>query len=298
MVMPRVNVILSTYNGEKYIEEQLASLLAQDYPNINIYIRDDGSTDSTIMILEKYVRQGKIHLLQGENLGFCGSFFELLKETKDGDYWSFCDQDDIWEKDKIQRAVVCMEKQNAERPLLYYSLSMMVDEEGKELGVQEPPKGSMCFRRALTGTFGVGFSMVINRTLREYMLRCDYKRVHSHDWLAGAIALGMGDVILDRKICAKYRRLESSVTKITFEKKIKWFLNMLTEQGDVKERNMEYSRCFFNQLSEENRNWLNLFNKEKYSLWASLKKACYLHRWRPSLGSEAAMRILMIMGRV
>ena len=78
MVMPRVNVILSTYNGEKYIEEQLASLLAQDYPNIDIYIRDDGSTDSTIMILEKYVRQGKIHLLQGENLGFCGSFIGLF----------------------------------------------------------------------------------------------------------------------------------------------------------------------------------------------------------------------------
>ncbi len=71
---PKVNIILSSYNGEKYIREQIESLLAQDYPNIEIHIRDDGSTDRTMDILKEYEEKGKIYLYTGENKGFCGSF--------------------------------------------------------------------------------------------------------------------------------------------------------------------------------------------------------------------------------
>ncbi|EET60571.1 glycosyltransferase, group 2 family [Marvinbryantia formatexigens DSM 14469] len=300
MDMPKVNIILSAYNGEKYIEEQLQSLFAQEYPNIDIYVRDDGSTDRTVEILEKYDRQGKIFLIRGENIGFCASFFSLLELCGEGTYWSFCDQDDIWEKDKIKRAVAHLERHTEKEkvPLLYYSLSRMVDENGNDLGIQEPPKGSLCFRRALTGTFGVGFSMVINRKLRNMMLQCDPKAVHSHDWLAGAVALGMGHVIVDKKICAQYRRLDTSVTRISLSRRIQWFLEMLKNEGDVKERNIEFSRCFYNRLPKEKRRLMNLFNRETYSFRLALQKALYPGRWRPSLSSELAMRILMMVGKV
>lgn len=300
MKAPRVNIILSAYNGEKYIEEQLQSLFAQEYPNIDIYVRDDGSTDATVEILEKYDQQGKITLIRGENLGFCASFFSLLCLCEEGEYWSFCDQDDIWEKDKIKRAVAHLERRSdkEEVPLLYYSFSRMVDEKGNDLGVQRPPAGSLCFRRALTGTFGVGFSMVINRKLRDAMLQCDPKAVHSHDWLAGAIALGMGHVIVDKKVCARYRRLDTSVTRISFARRVRWFLEMLKNEGDVKERNIEYSRCFYKQLSGEKQRMLSLFDKKQYSFAAAVQKSFYPKRWRPSLSSELAMRVLMLIGKV
>lgn len=294
----RVNIVVSTYNGEKYIEEQIDSLLQQDYQNISIYVRDDGSTDGTLEILRRYEKSAGIHVIAGKNKGFAASFFEVLKAAEDGEYWSFCDQDDIWMPDKVRLAVTWLEEQNQKIPLLYYSLSEMFDEQGNHLGIQKPPKGSLCFRRTMTGTFGVGFSMVINRRLRAEMLKCDPRKVHSHDWLAGAIALGFGKVHVQHKVCARYRRLATSVTRISFGKKVKWALSMLTSDGDVKERNQEYIRVYRNCLNPQKRKMAELFEDRGYSLKNSLKKAFYPKRWRPGITSELVMRFLMLTGKV
>lgn len=294
----KVNIVMSTYNGEKYIREQMDSLLSQTYDNIEIYVRDDGSKDDTVRILKEYQEKHTIHLIEGKNIGFSASFFEVLAAAEDGEYWSFCDQDDIWFPEKVSLAVEWMERQKQDKPLLYYSLSEMFDESGKILGIQEPPKGSLCFRRAMTGTFGVGFSMVINRQLRAEMLKCDPDQVHSHDWLAGAIALGFGKMHVNHKICARYRRLDSSVTRISLSRKVRWAFSMLRDDGDVAERNREYIRVYRERLSPQKREIAELFNNEKYSLKKSLKKAFYPKRWRPGISSEIVMRVLMLTGKV
>ena len=74
----KVAIVMSTYNGEKYIEEQLDSLFRQTYKNIEIYVRDDGSKDKTVEILKKYETQGKIHLYAKENKGFIKSFLMFI----------------------------------------------------------------------------------------------------------------------------------------------------------------------------------------------------------------------------
>lgn len=298
MVNAKVNIVISTYNGENYIREQIDSLLKQEYPNLQIYIRDDGSKDNTVSILKEYEQKGKISLIIGENLGFCGSFMELIKIATDGEYWSFCDQDDIWYPKKISRAVECLIEEDQSIPLLYHSASEMIDVNGESLGILTVLPEANNFRRNLTGTFGVGFSMVINKRLRDEMLKCDYKKVFSHDWLAGAIAEGFGKVIVDEEVLAKYRRLDVSVSRSTFGKRIKWFKEMLSGEGEVKSRNLEYSRCFYNQLSMENKKWMDLFSNERYSLKNAIIKTFYPKRWRPTLSSEVAMRLLMIMGKV
>lgn len=294
----KVNIVMSAYNGEKYIREQLDSLLRQDYENCEIYVRDDGSKDDTVKILREYEKEHGIHVIEGKNQGFSASFFEVLRAAEEGDYWSFCDQDDIWFPEKIRFAVKWLDQQDQKKPLLYYSLSEMFDESGKCLGIQEPPKGSLCFRRAMTGTFGVGFSMVINRKLREEMLTCDPYKVHSHDWLAGAIALGFGKVHVNHKICARYRRLDSSVTKISLKKKLQWASSMLRDDGDVAERNREYIRNYKGKLSPQKRKTAALFENEKYPFKVRLKKAFYPKRWRPGVSSELVMRFLMLAGKV
>ena len=294
----KVNIIMSTYNGERYIREQLDSLLKQDYPDIEIYVRDDGSTDQTFAILQDYAQKYGIHVVQGKNLGFAGSFFEAMRMAEEGDYYSFCDQDDIWLPDKVRLAVKCLEQQKQDRPLLYYSFSEMFDDAGIDLGVQKPPKGSLCFARSLTGTFGVGFSMVVNKRLRDEMLKCDPNKVHAHDWLAGAIALGFGKVFVNQKICARYRRLDTSVTRISFGRRVKWAISMLQGDGDVKERNQEFFKVYKEKLSPEKYALAELFGTPGYSLKRSLKKAFYPKRWRPSVSSECVMRFLMLTGRV
>ena len=76
--MKRVNILVSTFNGESYIDQQINSLIQQDYPNCHIYIRDDGSTDSTCSHLKKYENIEKIYITYGKNLGFLHSFKYLL----------------------------------------------------------------------------------------------------------------------------------------------------------------------------------------------------------------------------
>lgn len=93
--LPSVAVVMSTYNGEKYVREQLDSVLGQDYGNVSVFVRDDGSSDDTVGMLEPYEREGRIQLQRGKNAGVVRSFFSLLEEVCGRfDYVAFCDQDD------------------------------------------------------------------------------------------------------------------------------------------------------------------------------------------------------------
>lgn len=101
--MALVEILISTYLGSKFVAEQLDSLLGQSYENICITIRDDGSNDSTLAIVESYSRKypGKFNVLADkENLGSRKSFMRLL-ENSSADYVMFCDQDDVWYPNKV-----------------------------------------------------------------------------------------------------------------------------------------------------------------------------------------------------
>ena len=92
----KVKVLLSAYNGEKYIVEQVESILNQTYQNIELYIRDDGSKDNTLKVLKPYQDNPKVHIIQGENVGFIKSFLQLVELSGDADFYSYADQDDVW----------------------------------------------------------------------------------------------------------------------------------------------------------------------------------------------------------
>ena len=110
--MKKVQILMSTYNGEKYVNEQIDSLLQQDHTNLEILIRDDGSKDSTVSILEEYHKENpNIKLIIDKNKGVISSFFELaMKASEEADYFAFCDQDDYWKPQKISRAVNLLER--------------------------------------------------------------------------------------------------------------------------------------------------------------------------------------------
>ena len=102
----RVAVLMSTYNGEKYIREQIDSILEQSGNfDLDLWVRDDGSKDSTQQILQEYAQQRKLHWYTGENLGAAHSFIDLVRKCKGYDYYAFADQDDYWMTNKIQMGV-------------------------------------------------------------------------------------------------------------------------------------------------------------------------------------------------
>ena len=121
--MCRCLILLSTYNGEKYLPELLESVLAQKDIYVDILARDDGSTDKTVEILKKYDR---VKVYGGNNLKPAKSFLDLIwKADINYDYYALCDQDDVWKEEKIISAVKCIE--NIDKPALYSSAVEVVD---------------------------------------------------------------------------------------------------------------------------------------------------------------------------
>ncbi|HVF97017.1 MAG TPA: glycosyltransferase, partial [Flavisolibacter sp.] len=128
---PLISIVLCTYNGEKYLQQQIESLLGQTYPRFEIIIADDCSTDSTRTLLEQWRNHEKFTLLfNKQNLGYTRNF-EQAASLANGEFISFCDQDDIWMPHKLQRLYGSINGYS-----LVFSDSILIDDEGKELGVK------------------------------------------------------------------------------------------------------------------------------------------------------------------
>lgn len=295
---PSINVIMSTYNGQKYLKQQMDSILAQNYPNVDIVVRDDGSTDATNDILTGYTSKENVDVIKGDNEGFCKSFYDALQSADESEYYAFCDQDDIWYPEKLTTAYNWLRKQCRDIPLLYYCHLREIDENGDTIGKKQLDAGSVSLPRIMTGTFGEGMAMVINRKCRDMMLEMNPENMDAHDWAASAIALGMGKVYIDEDVYADHRRLPQSVSIGSFKKKILWFRSELFGKNNIRMRNMEFYRCFSNRLPSDNYVIAKAFGSEKVSATTQLKKVFYPRRWRPDIPGEIAMRILMLCGKV
>ena len=129
----RVAVLMSTYNGEKYLKQQIDSILNQrgDF-QLDLLIRDDGSNDNTISILEEYTQTNKIHYYIGNNLGPAYSFLDLLINSHNYDFYAFADQDDYWMPNKISVAISNLS--NIKGPALYFANAELVDSNLNSVG--------------------------------------------------------------------------------------------------------------------------------------------------------------------
>lgn len=207
--MKKVQILLSTYNGERFIREQLDSILDQDYLNIAILIRDDGSTDKTPLILEEYADKYKnITYYQGENIGVIQSFFNLMKNADiSADYYSLSDQDDWWIKGKITRAVKQLDSMNRDKPLLYCGRTTLVDQNLKPLNVKmKPYKINPDFGNALVENICTGCTTVINRNLLQLIQDHIPHFTVMHDWWIYLTASYYGEIYYDEKSYILYRQ--------------------------------------------------------------------------------------------
>ena len=298
-----VVILMSTYNGEKYIAEQLESLLNQTYPNIKIFIRDDGSKDRTIEIIKKFQQKSKnIFLIEGENIGFINSFFELLNISDKSDYYAYCDQDDVWMEDKIERAVNFLEKTDVSKPALYFSNSDYYDGEMNFLATAEKNK-TYNFRNSLVECVTQGMTMVINNKTRETIIKNRPQTCLYHDWWTYMICSGFGEIVYDDKSLVRYRRHNKSVT-VEGKSKIQLFVWRVKEflignsLKQIKKQLQEYEKFYSDNLTEENKKLLKLFTNERYNFLTALKKTFYPKRFRRKIIDEISVRILFILGKL
>lgn len=296
--MEKVNVLISTYNGEKYITAQIDSILNQTYTNSRIYVRDDGSTDQTVSILKTYEKRNQIVLLEGENIGFGRSFMQLLQYAEDGDYWAFCDQDDIWDSHKLDKAVKRLKSMPDTEPNLYFHNFFLTDENMNVTDTYRNRIPEYSFQMAITECLHMGFATVCNSRFRELMLKGDITRIPSHDWWAELIAMEFGNVYTDDYIGAMHRRLDVSVSGNGLGSRIKWFFGALKGSSEIPELAKEFLNVFGNEMKLKDKEILEWFVMERCSIKKILKKFFYGRRWRTSLTSELVLRFLMLAGKI
>lgn len=296
--MSKIAILLSSYNGDAFVEDQVRTIFEQDYKDFTLYIRDDGSKPEFVAYLRELQKKYPFVLYEGENVGFLKSFMWLLREVDDAEYYAFADQDDEWYSDKLTTALTWMEKQRADLPVLFHGAYDVVTPDGEHISDFYYTEDGYDFRRSIMENHYSGFAMMINQTMREYMLRGADDRIGYHDWWAAMIAHAFGIAYSDTKKCAAHKSHGNNVTKITFGTKIKWFKKTLVEESEPHNRSMEFYKCFYNELNENDKKVIKWFAHENYHLGHALTKAFYPKRWRPDMVSELVNRCLMLIGKI
>lgn len=196
-----IAILLCTYNGEKYLRPQLDSIVNQSHKNWTIHISDDGSTDGTKKIIFEYIQllgADRIKFYPGPKDGFSKNFFSLIKNKKiKAAYYAFSDQDDVWEKEKLQRAIKSPAFTNIKIPSLYCGRTTYIDNSLKSTGQSPLFKKRPSFKNALIQSIAGGNTMVMNNSLKEILELTDTnKKIVSHDWWCYLLVTALGGKIV------------------------------------------------------------------------------------------------------
>lgn len=196
---PRVAILMATYNGGKYLDEQLRSITLQTHQNWLLVISDDGSSDATLEIVERYrdtLGDHRVRLLKGPARGFAANFMSLCCDRSiDADFFAFCDQDDIWRPYHLERALPWLQSITAEQPALHCGRTNLIRDSGESFGASPIFSKSPSFHNALVQSLAGGNTMVFNAGARDLLLQAGQLNIVSHDWWAYMLVSGSGGQI-------------------------------------------------------------------------------------------------------
>ncbi len=273
--MKSICVLMSTYNGAKYIQQQIDSILNQKDVKVYLLIRDDGSKDETLDIIKSYQeKDDRIKLYTGNNLGACGSFFDLLWSVEPSfDYYAFSDQDDVWFEDKLATAIDKIESSPADGIKVYCSNVTVVDQELNHIS-----DGSCDVDSSFTPSFGnsllenyvTGCTVVMGRDFVS-LIRAYPKpaRQYMHDWWIYKMATGFGTLIYDLNSYMLYRQHENNTVGLAkgILGRIDRFLkNAKSVKTYVKNQNQEFEEIYNKPEGKQNPEQLYNLPQDKQKL--------------------------------
>lgn len=297
-----VQILMSTYNGEKFLKAQLDSILQQDYGEFQVLIRDDGSTDRTLNLLHEYAQKDtRISFISGKNLGVVNSFLDLLKKADESNEWfAFSDQDDIWLNCKVSKAMEVIKRYDSSVPLLYCSNKMITDEHLKMIHnqVKEYVK-KPSFGNALVQNICTGCTCLFNRKLLEILQKHIPQYVVMHDWLLYLTASCFGIVIYDCNSYILYRQHTNNVwgAKKTYFDIFKYRMGqLLITRGFIYAQARSFQECFC--LKEDKRILLELLIQSQNSLWKRFKILINPQIYRQKKSDSIVFRFVQLMGKL
>lgn len=301
--MHDVTILLSTYNGEAYLTQQLDSLLQQTYKNWQLIIRDDGSDDNTINIITQYQQKDSRIQFIPDNAGKLGAFnsFDYLIKHHSGDqYTMFCDQDDIWLPDKIANAVEQAKLHEQSKPFLVHCEVKMVDEQLKLLNpkfINLPNKTIDYFKILVFGNFIPGCSLLVNHCLIEKYLAIPKPCLSYDHWLLLNAAI-VGEIMFEKRPGILYRRHQSTVTQANnrglnyfisrinkkFSEMLKISHSLLQNYSDLSQRKAKFLNAVICLPNKSKRQRL-LFCLNEARFPPGIIKKCWYFLW-VCLGNE------------
>lgn len=318
--MKRIIVLLSSYNGEKYLRQQLDSIIGQDCGDecnvkLSLLVRDDGSKDLTAQILGEYQREypDKIFWYQGENIGVVDSFFDLLcrsaSQYGQPDYYAFADQDDYWLPHKLSAGINHLEQMEEEClqqegrrdvPLLYCGAPTLVDEQLCPInsGIDRSSKNPG-FANALIENVANGCTMIINRELCDMLTGEKPQFVIMHDWWIYLTASCFGRVYYDSDSYLYYRQHAGNVLGNASGRGAE-LLDRLRRlrgsSGNASRQAAQFARIFADRLAqvEENAQLLEDFLEGKHSL-SRRRRALRRGLYRQRREDQVLYRWLILM---
>ncbi len=240
--MYSVAVIMSTYNGSTYLEEQLESILKQEDVEVHLYIRDDGSKQDTISILQKYEYRDNIHIFYEENIGVGNSFMNAMYKIKEAyDYYSFADQDDIWDKRKL----ICATKKLENKKFsLYASNQLCINGDGSLLGIRYDCQHiNLKPIEILSKNMLAGCTMVFPHALFEELVRKEHRpseellKNRIHDVWVAMVACICDGIYYDKNSYIQYRQHENNVVGAYSEGLVYGIKQKIAKLFDSKQRN-------------------------------------------------------------
>ncbi|WP_304544124.1 glycosyltransferase family 2 protein [Sulfurimonas microaerophilic] len=259
-----IDILLATYNGEKYLSAQLDSILKQTYQDFKILIHDDGSTDNTIKIIKKYALEHSDKLVVfDDNIrkgGACQNFSYLLQKAS-SPYIMFCDQDDIWLENRVQMFLSSMKdtekKYGKDIPLIVFSDLIVVDEklniisESMVESQKLNPKIASFFKLLKCQNVITGCAMMINKKALEISIPIPQQAL-MHDWWIALNVAKYGKNIFLEDTTILYRQHSTNLVgyqkpsfirflKILFSKKI--FNDYIKIKNMLNEKMSFYSFC-------------------------------------------------------
>ena len=270
-------ILLASYNGEKYISKQLDSLLAQTYTNWKLFIRDDGSTDQTVSIINKYrALDNRICLLHSpeQNLGSCQNFATLLSVSRNQfQYIMFCDQDDFWLPFKIEETLAHMHDFEAhygkETPLLVYTNFQYVD---NHLKVIESKKkfnstkvSKLRFANLLAQNPAYGCTMMLNKQLAA-IAGVIPSQAENHDYWIALVASALGEIAYLNKRTILYRQHNSNIsTNYNSSSFIKRFKRIMLQRKNLEDAEQKlrmalaFKSLYYDRLTQSHKRILDEF---------------------------------------
>lgn len=308
--MDDITVLMSAYNGEKFIREQLDSIRNQDNVRVRLLVRDDGSSDTTGRILTEYMAEFpdfQMTLVRGDNMGYVKSFTELVKialvRYPNCSYFAFSDHDDVWMRDKLQTATITLNKLNARTeniPIMYCSNTRLVDADLTPVGLfrNNPPEISKS--KCLIQNIVTGCTAVFNRKAACLFAERQIPDIAVHDQFLYIICTLLGKTVYDHEPHILYRlHGDNQVGKPNVFKKLKQSAAKLTKDThSLEKRAKDILSAFDDLLSEKDREIVSVLANYRNSLGARFK-LMFDSRFRyTSLLSNVIFKIKIITGRV